>query len=379
MPTKTSPPPLRDPVAPGEPPRRGLAAGHVVVVGLVCLLVGALLNAPGIRKTAAGQDVGWRRDVARFFADPLYDVSHTLRIDRVREGIQDAVGRSSDDEFDPRLPSPTIDEPGTSYPVFQAEPPTTTVPPRRAFSPRRPMRVWVGGDSLSITPGESLINLVPGTQVASVIGGVDGHVSTGLARPEVFNWPAHLSSVVASSQPDALVLTIGSNDDQPLTGAGGVGPFGSAPWQAEYRRRVGGLMDAVTSNRRVLFWVGIPIIRNVARAQSRYQLMNDIFRSEAAKRPGRVLFVETYELLSAPGGAYADHLPDASGQLVRLRAPDGIHFTRAGGDVIARQVIEAMYGAFDLTSWETSFLPDEPTTQPPTTTTTTKKRRQRNR
>src|SRR6516165_12581536 len=69
-------------VGPGEAPRRPLAAGHVIVVALVCLLVGGLLNAAGIRKTALGQDVGTKRSVSKLFADPLYDVSHFLRIDQ---------------------------------------------------------------------------------------------------------------------------------------------------------------------------------------------------------------------------------------------------------------------------------------------------------
>jgi len=59
-----------------------------------------LLNAPGIRKTALGQDVGWPRDVATFFADPLYDVSHTLLLDRLRIGLQDVIGRSGQDDVD---------------------------------------------------------------------------------------------------------------------------------------------------------------------------------------------------------------------------------------------------------------------------------------
>jgi hypothetical protein len=62
----TTRPPDPDPPSDGVPPpisdegeghgtrRRPMPAGHVIVVGLVALLVGTLLNAPGIRKTALG-------------------------------------------------------------------------------------------------------------------------------------------------------------------------------------------------------------------------------------------------------------------------------------------------------------------------------------
>ena len=136
------------------------------------------------------------------------------------------------------------------------------------------------------------MNIAPGTEVIDVANNfVDGHVATGLARPEVFNWPDHMPDVIAADQPDALVITLGSNDDQTLTGEGGVGPYGSPEWMTEYRRRVGGMMDALTANSdRILFWVGVPVLR--VRAEDRYNPINQIFREEAAKRPGRVVYID---------------------------------------------------------------------------------------
>jgi hypothetical protein len=357
----------------GDPPRRLMAAGQVVLVGIVCFLIGALLNAPGIRKTALGQDVGLRRDVATFFADPLYDVSHGLLLDRPRAGLQELIGRSSQDDVDLSLPSPTL----------PSEVGAPAVPQKRSFSPEKMMRLWVGGDSLAITPGESLINQALGTGVIAPTEAVDGHVATGLARPEVFNWPAYLNDVINTQAPDTMVLTIGSNDDQSLTGEGGGASFGSQEWQDEYRRRVGGLMDQVTgASKTKLFWVGIPLVRNGARIEG-YTLINDIARSEAAKRRGKVTFVDTFPVLADANGAYADYLLNADGTVVQVRAGDGIHFTRAGGDRIAAAVMGAMYDTFDLTSWQTATTtttaPATSTTAPKAkgaTTSTTKAKRQ---
>jgi hypothetical protein len=330
----------------GDPPRRTMPVAHVLIVGVVALLVGALLNAPGIRKTALGQDVGWRRDVSTFFADRLYDVSHAIFLDRPREALQDALGRGGDDDIDLTLPSPTV--PPTTSPEDEPEP-----IPKRAFSPQDQAALYVTGDSLSITPGESVINQALGTGVIGLLGPVDGHVATGLARPEVFNWPAYLSEVVARDKPDAVVLAIGSNDDQALTGDGGVGNFGSPEWITEYKRRVGGLMDSVTaSGETTLFWVGIPPMANSERFDTRYSLINDIVREEAERRPGKVVFVDTVPVLSAFGGGYAEYLPLDDGSVVQVRAADGIHFTRAGGDLIAAEVLKNMRETFDLESWQ---------------------------
>lgn len=358
MTTPTRPPHERHPST-RIPRRRPLSAGHVIVVMLVAALVGGLLNAAGIRKTANGQPVGIRRDVARFFAEPLYDVSHTLRIDQIRRGLQAVTGRSGDDDINARIPDPiTIDD---------SAPTTSTTQPaqKQAFTPTDRMVVWVGGDSLAITPGESFVSLAPGSEVIDVAGNeVDGHVATGLARPEVFNWPAHLLDVIAQDDPDAVVLTLGSNDDQTLTGEGGVGPFGSPEWIAEYRRRVGGTMDVVTGDgRRTLFWLGAPMMRNEERSETRYRIVNDIYREEAAKRPGRVFYIDIYDRFRDPNGGYADIIDG-----VQVRTPDGIHFTREGGDQIARVVLDQMNRVYDLTSWRTTTTP---TTTAPTATTPT--------
>jgi hypothetical protein len=339
----------------GASARRPLAAGHVIVVGLVALLVGALLNAPGIRKTALGQPVGWQRDISTAFANPLYDMSHALYLDRLREGLKDLLGRSSDDSVNSHLPSPT---------TVPAGPTPTKLPPRLAFSPSHQLRLWIGGDSLGDTPGSSLIDQLSSNRAVGILGPVDTHVSTGLARPEVFNWPEFLKTVVTTDQPNAVVLTFGANDDQTLTGDGGGESFGSPAWQAEYGRRIGGLMDVVTgaASHPRLFFVGIPPVKDTARFSNDYVLINNVVNSEAQARRGRVYYVDTVSALGTATGGYTDSLLNPDGTIVQVRTSDGIHFTRAGGDRIAAKILAAMNQAFNLTSWRTA----------PSTTTTTK-------
>ena len=341
-----------------NPPRRPLPAGKVVAVGLMALLIGSLLNAPGIRKTALGQPVGWRRDISTFFANPLYDVSHALYLDRLRVRVKDVLGRRSDDEVNTRLPSPTI----TTTPG----PTPTTPPPRLAFSPAHQARLWVGGDSLSDTPGSSLITEAVATGAVGALGPVDSHIATGLARPEVFNWPAYLRTVLTADQPDAVVLTFGANDDQTLTGSGGGEHFAGPDWQAEYARRVGGLMDTITgiSSHPKLFMVGIPPIRDFARFANDYTIINRIFAAQAAARRGAVYYVDTVSVVGTPAGGYTDFLSNPDGTVVQIRASDGVHFTRVGGDRIASAIVASMRQAFDLDSWRKAASPTTTTTTP---------------
>ena len=61
---------------------------------------------------------------------------------------------------------------------------------------------------------------------------------------------------------------------------------------------------------------------------------------------------------------------------MQVRTPDGIHFTRTGGDQVAQMVINAMNQTYDLQSWR-SKVTTPPSTGAPgagTTPTTTKKK-----
>ncbi len=341
----------------GEAPRRPMAAGNVLVVGIVCLMLGWLLNAQGIEKTAYGQPIGFQRDVAVFFSKPMASISHFLHTDRPREWVQGALGHEGDDDINTKLPSPTT---GAVVP--------TTDPRNVVYSPQRPLKLWVGGDSLSVTPGESIVNYAGTTEgVVAPTGPVDGQIATGLARPELLNWPEHLREATKDSGAGLVILTIGSNDDQTLTGApggGDVGPFGSPEWEEEYRRRVGGLMDDVVGEGKTLLWIGTPPLRNFERSETRYKLINDIYRTEAAKRPGRVYYIDIYKLFLDDTGNYADYLPNINGEAVKVRADDGIHFTRAGADRVAAVVFDKLSKVRDITSWKKN-QPNQTTTTAP--------------
>ena len=101
----------------GDPPRRPLAAGHVVLITLAALILGALLNARGLHKTAQIQAPGWQRDVALDVTGGLETVAGWVLLDRPREWLQDAAGRSGDDDIDTAIviPPPHVTQPDSEH------------------------------------------------------------------------------------------------------------------------------------------------------------------------------------------------------------------------------------------------------------------------
>jgi hypothetical protein len=330
----------------GEDGRRLHSAGSAIVVALFALLVGVLLNAPGLHKSATIQPEGWKRDLALALTEPLTTVSEALLLDQPRRGLKAALGRSEDDEIDTGIavPDPPPDETPTN--------PTKPLP-REKFTPQRPLKLWIAGDSLVVVPGQSILRAVGDRRAIEPIGDVDGRIASGLERPDVFNWFDHVSEVMRKERPRAVVVMFGGNDDHGfMTGlpeGREVGAFGTASWTAEYRRRVAAIMDTVTRSGAFLVWIGLPVTDD-ADQTSRFDAINAIVQPEAAKRPGRVSYLDTYFFFAENGG-YAQFVETDSGRLVRMRADDGVHFERAAGDLIARQILRRLNQRFDLTSW----------------------------
>jgi uncharacterized protein len=343
-----------------EDGRRTLSAGHALVIAALALVFGCLLNAPGMHKSAFNQPAGWKRDVALAITGPLADVSHALLLDRPRKLLQAALGRSGEDRIDTTVALPP------TTPVATTPPPVVTTPggpssakphpPRKpVFTPRRPLRLWIAGDSLVIEPGWAIIRAAGRARaIKPVGGGPDGRIATGLERPDVFNWFTHVREQVHALRPRAVIVDFGGNDDHGyMTGLPrgvSVGEFDSAAWRREYRRRVAGLMDLVNRGGAFLVWLGLPITRSPGQTQ-RYDAINAVVQSEARKRKGRVAFIDTYATFASDTGGFAQYMDDSAGRKVLVRAPDGVHFTRAGGDVIARMVLHELNEVFDLTSW----------------------------
>lgn len=167
-----------------------------------------------------------------------------------------------------------------------------------------------------------------------------GKSSTGLARPDFFNWPKEAQKLVDEFQPDAAVVMFGGNDVQGLRMPDKSWITWPQPeWPVEYARRVSAFADIVAPDGRPLFWIGMPVMRP-EKFHLRVQRVNTIYRAEMAIRPG-AHFIDIWRLLADENGAYTDHLDlDGlpGGKKVRVRAGDGIHLSVAGAQRVEAHV-----------------------------------------
>jgi hypothetical protein len=353
--TTASPTPRARRTQTGEDGRRLGTAGHALIVSALALAFGALLSAPGLHKSATNLQPGVERDAALAVTGPLAGVSGALQLDRPRHLVKSALGRGDDDEIDTAVVIPVATTP-QAKPAVTPAPTQPKAPAKVAFTPKKKLRIWIAGDSLVITPGYSILRATLATPVIQSVGGVDGRVATGLERPDVFNWFKEIATEVKKLKPDVVVLHFGGNDDHGyMTGLPkgvSIDGFGTASWRKEYGRRVGGVMDTVARAGGHTIWLGLPITRSPSQTQ-RFDVINAVAVKEAKKRPATATYIDTYTTFAGDDGGFAEYLQDRRGRTVKVRAGDGVHFERAGGDMIARMVLKQLNEMYDLTSWRT--------------------------
>src|SRR5690606_26183039 len=103
-------------------------------------------------------------------------------------------------------------------------------------TPQNPATVYIAGDSDAGTFGPYLERLLARTALTTTT--LDYKLSSGLARPDFYDWPARFRQEIPRVDPDIVVVTFGGNDAQPIGG----NAVDSDAWRQEYGRRVGEVM-----------------------------------------------------------------------------------------------------------------------------------------
>ena len=198
-------------------------------------------------------------------------------------------------------------------------------------------RVLVLGDALGSGLGAGL------SRMAEVTG--DYEVSTrfneesGLARPDVYDWPATVSKILGSNAYDVIVVMLGANDTQAIRQNGMRIPFGSEGWAEAYAVQVDRLLAELSGSGAHIIWVGPPPMR----APDYDAAVRDIAAIQRARvEAGGHTFIDMRTELAGPGGAYAEYGPGETGASARLRGYDGVSFYKAGNDRMGQIVIAAL-------------------------------------
>jgi hypothetical protein len=322
-----------------------MPAGRVFIVMLVCLLLWGFLFAPTIKRAAEASPDGARRSAALTVLAPFVAINDALQITKVTDAVEQALGRDPNEAPGGGIvvpPEPIPSQPGDGD---NGGGDVHTKGPIRKPTGTNKLRVAVVGDSLASGLGVYLERVLKPSLVRV---SRQGRISTGLARPDYFNWPAALAEIVDNFRPDLIVVMLGENDNQALRDAAGdeetqVGTF---DWPSAYGARVKDFMDLATSKGARVVWVGLPIVSDKGR-WGIIERQNEVFESSATATDD-VAYLDTWDMFAAPDGGYTAYHRDGD-NVELIRESDGLHFNATGYDLLARDVVEAAEQQFELT------------------------------
>ncbi len=234
-------------------------------------------------------------------------------------------------------------------PGLAASPVLPTVPAQAATPAPAPRRtVLLLGDSLIATGfGEYLQN-----QLAAhprIRCERRAKSSTGLARPDFFDWLEVGQQEVKQHQPDVVVVILGGNDGQALHTRQGHATvaWGKPDWQGEYRQRLTEFVTAISAPGRKIVWLELPATGR-QRFEQKLAVIRDVQREVISGREDAVHLETRPYFTDARGKALSQARVEGFRKPMRLRMTDGVHFTVAGGRYFANKVYPEVLGVLGL-------------------------------
>jgi hypothetical protein len=201
------------------------------------------------------------------------------------------------------------------------------------------------------------------------------------AKNDSLEWSGIVKDFLATEKPSAIVVMLGLNDRMPFRdkapprggqqqaapaagqaapaqpqaqdkppdgeqpsimasepqrpGPAGSYEFHTDKWAELYAKRIDETIAALKSKGVPVFWVGLPAIRGT-KSTADMVYLNDLYRGRAEK--AGIIYIDVWDGFVDENGNYVPTGPDFEGQIRRLRAGDGVHFTKAGARKLAHYV-----------------------------------------
>jgi len=216
-------------------------------------------------------------------------------------------------------------------PIVGSIPHNVSLTPLAPIEQGRPRMVVLTGDSMmAVGLGAGLMRKANEDRNLRIVRAFKS--GTGLARPDVFNWIDQYPAMLGSEKPDVVIVAIGANDGQSFVVDGKVVSFGTEEWRKVYQSRVADFLATVENTGATVLWVGLPPMRSEPFNQ-RISIVNRIAYTVVSEDP-KAAWWSTASFVGDATGSFREFAELPNGRLVRLRAPDGVHFTEEGASTM---------------------------------------------
>ena len=203
--------------------------------------------------------------------------------------------------------------------------------------------ILVVGDSLGNNLAYGMQRQLEKTTGINLV--IKSKASTGLSNSWFYNWPKEIKPFINASDPDLVIVMLGTNDHQNMKINGQVSEFGSKKWNEKYEAEATKMISQSVDSGAYVVWVGLPIMQSSYFA-SYMSVLNE--RSSAAVSENEAAtFIPTWDYMADSRGKYREWAK-VNGKNQKIRGSDGIHFTWVGQNVLATYVISELQDIFNV-------------------------------
>ncbi len=221
-----------------------------------------------------------------------------------------------------------------------------------------PQTVLFAGDSIMEELGPALAQMLAGKKTLKLVQA--GRSSTGLCRPDFYDWPKAMRALMRSEHPRTVVICIGANDDQTVADAGVRHQFISPRWQVAYRHKVEELINIIEEYGGISIWVSPPIM-GPDTLRPRVFAIKEVIRQTCESK--NVPFIDIWPTLADTEGNFQYSFIAPGGKTIKLRTRDGVHIAPEGNKILAKTVLPYLESILQITAQPKGYTPPLKNTQ----------------
>ncbi len=176
----------------------------------------------------------------------------------------------------------------------------------------------------------------------------EGKYSSGLSRPDFYNWFENLPKMLEQYQPDLLIVSLGANDTQDIVIDKKRYFIDTKEWAELYLERSKKFLALADNGKREILWVSLPVMgkepyftRTKLISKLQAEAVNEAAKEadkEATGDAAKARFINIEHLLTE-NGKYTTFYTGKNNQSIRLRSKDLIHVSNEGGEILTDYVL----------------------------------------
>ncbi|MBQ1960453.1 MAG: DUF459 domain-containing protein [Akkermansia sp.] len=201
----------------------------------------------------------------------------------------------------------------------------------------QPTRVLLTGDSLMAGMGPQLKRALAGYENLTLIP--IGKGSTGLARPDFYNWPKVLEENMIAHKPHIVVMWIGTNDTQNIYNMPEAGAPLSLTWKRAYYQKLTEIFRIVRKHNATLIMMSPPVMSKQPFDNNLHAITN--LMAQTCRYKG-IYFLNMRRTLADGNGKYLHRTTMQDGKVANIRTPDRIHITSDGNILVMDHLLPCL-------------------------------------